>query len=378
MESTMASVQPRGDRFQLRVVNSLLPRPYFCTFDTEAGAREHGAALERALAKGIVPQELLVQPGVISPPVVNVIDDYKATAPSLTASDDELLVAVSREVVGVRVSGLTYSWVEGYVRHLKTGANLGPSTIRKRVGVLGRVIDWHLLKTTGKKAGNPLRMLPVGYSSYSAEDARRLPAGAAVKRDVQRDRRLTQAEEAAVRLALSGVCRPDRERALKVDPSLSLMLDLILDTGLRLKEAYTLRWDQVDTVRGLLRVDGSKGHRGMVKARTVPLKSVLRAALAAGTGLVFPFWDGTPEGLKKASTKLSVRFGKLFEYAGVEDFTEHDLRHEACCRWIELRNAAGGWTFSDVEVCRIMGWSNFSMILRYASLRGEDLADRLL
>lgn len=371
------NVQPRGSKFQLRVSHALLPQPYYCTFDDDAAARAHGMALERALAKGIVPQDLLVQPGSISPPVVSVIDYYKATVPSLTASDDELLVAVSREVVGMRVSGLTYSWVEDYVRKLKIEANLGPSTIRKRVGVLGRVIDWHLLKTTGKKAGNPFRMLPVGYSSYSSEDARRLPAGSEVKRDVQRDRRLAPAEEAAVRQALSGVCRPDRERGLKVDPAFGLMFDLILDTGLRLKEAYTLRWDQVDTARGLLRVDGSKGHRGMVKPRTVPLKSGLRAALRGGSGLVFPFWDGTPEGLKKASTKLSVRFSKLFEYAGVVDFTEHDLRHEACCRWIELKNAAGHWVFSDTEVCRIMGWSNYSMILRYASLRGEDLADRL-
>ena len=45
------------------------------------------------------------------------------------------------------------------------------------------------------------------------------------------------------------------------------------------------------------------------------------------------------------------------------DFREHDLRHEATCRWVELRNATG-WVFSEIEVCRIMGWSDTRMMLR--------------
>ena len=154
---------------------------------------------------------------------------------------------------------------------------------------------------------------------------------------------------------------------------------------MRLKEAYRLRWDQVDLARGLIRVEGSKGHRGKLKPRTVPLKPVLRERLSRfakpeikPVGLLFHWWDGEYTGENKATSKLSARFSKLFEYADLKDFTEHDLRHEACCRWIEMRDAAGRWTFSDVEVCRIMGWSNYSMILRYASLRGEDLANRLV
>ena len=64
-------------------------------------------------------------------------------------------------------------------------------------------------------------------------------------------------------------------------------------------------------------------------------------------------------------------------HAGVPDMKEHDLRHEACCRWFELRGKDGRWVFSDVEICKIMGWSDYSMVLRYASLRGEDLSSRL-
>ena len=370
------NVQGRGNKFQLRVKHKLLPRPFFYTFDTEDAARAYGRQLERLLEKGIVPQDLLDPTTSVSPRVVDVIDQYVADAP-VTASDTELLGVVSKEVVGLRVTGLTYQWVQSWVRRLKTVQNLAPGTIRKRVEALARVVDWHLLSTVHNKAGNPLRMLPKGYSTYSDQDKVLLPKGKKVKTDVSRNRRLTPAEYERCLAALKGVKHPDRERALRVDPDFILLFDLILDTGLRLMEAFRLRWDQVDLVKGVIRVEGTKGHRGVIKHREVPLKSRLKARLKGGEGLVFPFWNGVKEEEKKASKRLTVRFGKLFEYAGVEDITEHDLRHEAACRWFELRRPDGAWRFSDVAVCRIMGWSDYSMILRYASLRGEDLAEGL-
>ena len=54
--------------------------------------------------------------------------------------------------------------------------------------------------------------------------------------------------------------------------------------------------------------------------------------------------------------------------------TEHDLRHEATCRWFELRALDGRWTFSDVEIARIMGWSNLAMVLRYADEVAQEVA----
>ena len=372
----MASIQQRGDNFQLRVKNKLLPRPFFKSFPTREAAAEFGGLLESLLARGIVPANLMSQEPA-SPLLNSVIDLYVSGAP-VTDSDRALLGVIGREVVGVRVQDVNVIWAEGYVRRRKTEENLAPGTIRKRVGSLGRVLDWHLVRTVGSNASNPFRMLPVGYSAYA-----RGAKGAKV--DVHRNRRLTALEEAAVRQALGGEKREDRERALRVDPSMALLFDLILDTGLRLKEAYRMRWDQVDLSKRVLRVEGSKGHRGKLKPRVVPLKAGLVAKFSQfanpefmPSGLLFPYWDGTYNGEYRATSKLSARFAKLFEYAGIDDFIEHDLRHEACCRWVEMRDEAGRWRFSDVEVCLIMGWSNYSMILRYASLRGEDLASRLV
>lgn len=374
----MPSVQPRGEKFQLRVKHRLLPKPFFSTFDSHEAAVAYGTQLEALLDRGIVPQEFLEPERVTSPKVVDVIDQYTALAP-ITESDTELLQVVAREVVGLRMSGLTYPWAESYVRRLKVKQNLAPGTIRKRVEALARVVDWQMLRTIQTKAGNPLRMLPKGYSVYSAQDAALLGEGKAVKHDVTRDRRLLPEEYKRVMAALSGVRAQDRQRSLEVDPSFIFFFELILNTGLRLVEALRLRWDQLDMQSRVIRVEGSKGHRGRLKPRTVPMRKAVHAWFVAnpGQGLVFPFWNGEKEELRRASKRITVRFGTLFAYAGVEDLTEHDLRHEAACRWFELRKPDGSWALSDVEICRIMGWSDYSMILRYASLRGEDMVKHL-
>lgn len=393
-------VRPRGARFELRVKHKLLPRPFYATFATEADANSYGEQLDAMLSRGVVPGELLAgEPRQADDPLlVAVVRGYINGAPHLTASDDQLLGSMLGDLVGLRVSAVSYRWAGEWVRRLKVQDHLAPGTIRKRVGALARVLDWHL--ATAVKPGdtaaapvNPLRLLPSGYSQYTEAEQRQLAAvlvdgkPLAARHDQKRDRRLLAAEEARIREALAGVKHPDRERpwtgaaAAGPDLAFTLFFSVIVDTGLRLREAYRLRVDQIDTDKGFIRVEGSKGARGLIKPRVVPLKRHLREQLAshcAGrVGLLWPYWDGTPEDLQSATRRLSARFASLFRYAAVPAMTEHDLRHEATCRWVELRDASGRWVFSDVEVARIMGWSNLAMMLRYASLRGEDLAARL-
>lgn len=383
-------IQERGGRHQLRVKHKLLPKPFIHTFLEKSEAETFRDQLVALLDRGIIPAELIDRGPARAgddPKLVDLIDQYKQTQP-VTDSDARLLDVIAREVVGLRVKGVTFAWAEKYVKKLKVEGNLAPGTIRKRIGALARVLDWHWLRVADKNPdnvrANPLRLLPDGYSAYSRLDAPLVrAAGGEVKVDVSRDRRLTPAEEARVRQALSGVKREDRERPLTVDPDLTMLFDLIVDTGMRLREAYRLRRDQIDLDRGIINVEGSKGRRGVLKPRVVPLNKALRIKLrewlsGKGDGLVFPFWDGRPETLDGTSSRLSMRFRTVFDYAGLEDFTEHDLRHEATCRWFELKNPRGGWMFSDLEICKIMGWTSSKMALRYLSLRGEDLANRLL
>jgi integrase len=383
------SVQPRRGKHQLRVVHKLLPKPFFFTFDAEVTARDYGDKLQALLDKGIVPNELLAGPARTGDPLlVDLIDAYKLAQP-VAPSDEPVLDLVSKGVVGLRASKLTYAWAEAWVKGLKVKQNLAPSTIRKRVGSLARVLDWHLAHEAQKGPdnvrANPLRLLREGYSQYSKEEGKLARAeGGEAKDDEERDRRLTPDEVKRISQALSGVKRPDRERALEHDPELEALFHLIVDTGLRLREAYRLRARQFDPARGIINVEGTNKRGGKRRLRVVPMKSAVRERMKKflrgkkPDELVFSFWDGNEESLARTTTKLSSRFKTLFEYAQVANCTEHDLRHEATCRWFELKNAKGHWVFSDVEICKIMGWTSTKMALRYLSLRGEDLASRLL
>lgn len=370
-------IRPNG-KAQLRVTHKLLQRPFFFTFETEAEAQTYGAQLHAMLKSGVVPTELLAPPERAArdnPTMVEMIRAYSKGFP-LTDSDSALLDTVINEVVGVRLSQLTFRWADQYVTDCKRKRHLAPGTIRKRVGVLARVVDWHL-RQTEQALANPFRLLPRGYSAYSSEDVKAKPA----KHDVSRDRRMTPEESTRIDAALAGEKRDDRERPWGPDPQFEMLYRLIVWQGLRLKEAYTARVEDVDFVSGVLRVRGSKGHRGKIKPRVMPIRPEVLPALKGWckgrVGLLFDYWDGTPERSRRVGGNLSARFRTLFSYADAQDFKEHDLRHEATCRWMTLRDKAGRWAFSEIEICRMMGWADPKIMMRYASLRGEDLAARL-
>lgn len=388
----MANVRklPTG-RWQLTLTSKLLPKGrVWLSFDTEADASTYGQQADKWFAAGVVP------PGLLQPAVGErkallgpVIRAWLATG-NASAADQEVLQRLFVEVGAVEFKAFNYDWCERWVRGMKLERqpNLSPGSIRKRVQALTRAIDWHLRKTPDAMVGNPLHLLPRGYSTYNARDAElALAMGKAPKVDQERDRRLTPDEEQRVMQALQGTKAEGRERALQVDPQFIMLFRLILGTGMRLREAYRLTEPQIDLPARVVRPQASKTWHGRVKHRAIPLAPQLHRELAAylvqrrgqgRAGLIFDFWDGEAATLKQVTNRLSARFTSLFRYAGLDDFTEHDLRHEATCRWYEMRQPAGGWMYRDEEINRIMGWApNSKMGQRYASFRAEDLAGRM-
>ncbi|WP_261514301.1 tyrosine-type recombinase/integrase, partial [Burkholderia multivorans] len=160
---------------------------------------------------------------------------------------------------------------------------------------------------------------------------------------------------------------------------------------------YTLDITQFDVGRRTAALERTKNG----SKRSVPLTTVAIAAyeryVAAVTsqdaemcrfsfdgGPLFPWIDDIEASmcaknlpllkrkvLERVTVRLSGQFGRLFEAAGCPDLVFHDLRHEATSRLYERT------TLSDIQIAKITGHTDPKVLMRYANLRGSDLAERL-
>jgi integrase/recombinase XerC len=134
--------------------------------------------------------------------------------------------------------------------------------------------------------------------------------------------------------------------------------------GLRIAEALSLYWPEVDLPRGHLRVAAGKGR----KARTVRLSASLVAALKAihpadNQGPVIATADGTPYA---DPTVPRRRLRQLCARAGVTYMSFHSLRHTAGTRLAResgnLQLVAAHLGHADVSTAAIYAkWSDESL-----------------
>lgn len=385
-----ARQKPSG-KWEIGLRHPSLPggRRYF-TFDTEAEANGYAERWRVMKMANLEPPAELLKPKALTDATLAQVVRAWANSGHAAPTQQSALGSLVMEVGSVRLEDATYAWLAKYLQHLKVEKNLAPGSIRHRIQALGRCIDEWVRHHPDVVMQNPVRLLPKGYSSYNERDRAMVEsAGKTAKADVARDRRLNPGEEAKIVWVLSGGQRDDRPRGLQLKGGNALltMFLLIVGTGLRLKEAYTLRRNQIDMAEKVIRVQSSKQWRGKVVFRDVPMQPEVHEALSVYLSTramlpqawLFPFMDEEPDlDIKTVSQRLSFRFKLAFEYAGVLGLREHDLRHEATCRWLEMRDTTGNWMFRPEEVNRVMGWSaNSTMAQRYASFRGADLAARM-
>lgn len=131
-----------------------------------------------------------------------------------------------------------------------------------------------------------------------------------------------------------------------------------LETASRRGEILALTWRDVDLERKVAKVSGKTG------SRSIPLSpacvSMLRMLPRSLEGDVFPV---TIETLKQAYARAVAR-------AGIQDFTFHDLRHDALTRLARLG-------LNILELRSISGHTTANMLQRYVSIDAGDLAQKL-
>lgn len=348
----------------------LLEKPLYLTFDTEAEGDKYAERLEAQLAAGIVPAEVQTPALVLT--IAHLVAEYLRDAhPS--AKDIDALNSMLKTRGQHALTAINVAWVDAWISEMKRIDRVKPTTIVGKVGALARCTDWGTRKGWLVMPDNPLRTLPEGYAQYTELDA--LLAGGK-QEDGERDRRLEkgEAERVAATLAAGVLPRKQRPRELEDPVALQVLFTLAVESAMRLRELYTLDVDQVDLARKTVFLDKTKNG----DKRQVPLSTVAIATLTIYMqGLkgerLFPWWDGdtSQKNLVRTSNWLSTLWIEIFKTAECPGLLFHDLRHEAVCRLFERTK------LSDAQIMRITGHKSIRMLLRYANLRGSDLAAAL-
>lgn len=363
----MASKRRRGTSWEYIVKRKgVLPKPISLTFSSEDEGDTYCAHLEKLLDAGIIPEEFRAKAKAITTLGMAIHQYIEAT--HITADDVAMLWALSPLIGDRALERVNYAWAETWVQALQAEGG-APSTIRKKVGAVARCLDWVIRRSDTMLVANPLRMLPKRYATTATG-----------RKDVERDRRLHEGEEARILAVLNHEKPEGRQRALKLPhaEALRLMFVLALETAMRMREMYTLSTGQIDLSKKTIFLDRTKnGSKRQVPMSSVAVSVVKDCLTAHHRGEVndkarlMPLWDGDSTSLIYTSNKLSSQWARIFSAAGCEDLHFHDLRHEAVSRLFERTN------FSDIEIAKISGHSSTKMLMRYANLRGSDLAGRM-
>ena len=362
----MASKRQKGKGWEFTVKRAgLLEKPLILTFATESEGDLYCKNIESLLDRGIVPTEYRPKTRVVTFSDLSV--QYLRDA-RVSANDREILRSLT-DVAGTPLIAINVEWVDAQVQRMKRELHYRPATIRKKIGAMARCCDWGIRRKLLILPDAPFRTLPEGYAQYTETDAA-LAGGA--KSDTERDRRLEPGEELAIRAVLERGVLSRKQRPFTIPhlPDMVALFDVLLETAMRLREAYTLTGCQIDLVKRTINLDKTKNG----DKRQVPLSSVAVTVLkpyADKTGNVFPWLDEQRGNLKMTTNYLSKMFAQTFADAGCPDLHAHDLRHEATSRLFERTDLMAE------EIMKCTGHKSHRMVMRYLKLRGSNLAARL-
>lgn len=329
----MATIRQRGDRWQAIVKRKGYPQRSR-TFDLKKDAEKWARLEERAMDAGAW------------------VDQTPAKQTTLA----ELLERYEREVTATKRGAAT----ERYRLAMFKRSTLAPLAVGLITG--SRIAEWRDSrlkgddKRKGVSTGTALRELATLAHVFSVaikeweiplpcnpvEQIRKPPPGKA------RDRVLTDDQRAK----LLHECGRSRVTWLKP------VVMFALETGARRGEILGLKWADVDLQRATARLDGKTG------ARVVPLSpacvETLKGLPRSLAGLVFP----------AATHSIKHSYLRAVARAGIDDWTFHDLRHDALTRLAKRG-------LSVLELRAISGHSTANMLQRYVNIDPAELARKL-
>ena len=330
----MSAIRKRNGKFQARIHRRGFPavsKTFLTRADAVRWAREAEVRFERTGGTSERPR------------LGDLIDRYLATVtPSKRNArverqrlsrwrSDRLCAGYADEV---RVTELA-SW-----RDQRLAESLGGSTVRNYLAGLSAVYRHAASEWGFHQLENPVARLK-----------RPSPAKG-------RTRRVTDAEIAALKAATESAY-------------LSPLIDLAVETGMRLGELTSLCWRNVDLTSRTAHLPDTKNG----DSRTVPLSRRATEILLTARGKVVQQFDGrvfaiSPHAVSVAFRRACARVAKQTGEKMGCDLHFHDLRHEAVSRLFELG-------LNPMEVAAISGHRSMQMLARYTHIRPTTLLARL-
>ena len=171
----------------------------------------------------------------------------------------------------------------------------------------------------------------------------------------------------------------DEERARLLEacresknPYLYAIVLLAMSTGMRRGEIMNLRWDQVNTARGIIKLlpEDVKNRTGRAEPLAGPALEEMRRLKGAKTRqlgrLVFP--APSSEASSEKPIDIQSAWKSALRRAEISDFRFHDLRHTAASYLLESGATLG-------QLAEILGHKTLQMVKRYTHIKDSRAAE---
>jgi integrase len=211
----------------------------------------------------------------------------------------------------------------------KAAQTISGASLRREMVLLSSVFN-HAINEWGMPIVNPMR----GVS---------LPADSKA-----RDRRPSATELGAIRSHF-------------VKKKMGLLVDLAIETAMRLGELCQIRWSAIDVDRRCVRLaDTKNGHPRLVPLSSRAVELLAEDRLVSPGEQLFPF----------SAESAGVYWREAMKTLGIRNLHFHDLRHEAITRMVpKFPNV--------VDLASVTGHRSLKQLQRYYNPDPLDLARRL-
>jgi len=372
-----------GNSYEVRIIRKKILQKigikngiYTLTVSSEFDAIRQHDALCRDLDAGIIPECIHEYArSLVTTNKMTVGDMYRMmlSDPNYHASEstETLINRIYDDVEDIVMVDYDRQALIEWINTMKI-ANNAPGTIRKKVGALRSIFVYAVTCENPLLMRNVFDTLPKDYSLHKNHKNRH---DAGVKRDAIRDRRLIDGEEELLIKAIEEYRLDPRRASIgeKFKPSLHLLFNIAINTGMRLQEIFLIQWNNIDFDHGIFNLPANitKGH----KFRQVPMTKALLPKMldykekyfTLDSDTVLPFFAYYECSREKCSEGLSSTWRRISNNAGIEDLHFHDLRHEGVSRMVEKSK------LSLTQLQKIAGHGDSRTFDRYNNLRTENL-----